>query len=84
RLMHAIGRSDLAEDPALAHNDGRVPRTQEIDDAIGNWTRERAIDEALAVLQGADVPASRIYTVADMFKDPQFIARQMIQRHTFS
>nr|WP_023596538.1 CaiB/BaiF CoA-transferase family protein [Pandoraea pnomenusa] len=83
RLMHAIGRADLAEDPGLAHNDGRVPRTQEIDDAIGNWTRERPIEEALDVLQGADVPASRIYTVADMFKDPQFIARQMIQRHTF-
>lgn len=83
RLMHAIGRADLAEDPGLAHNDGRVPRTQEIDDAIGGWTQTRPIDEALAVLQGADVPASRIYTVADMFKDPQFIARQMIQRHTF-
>lgn len=82
RLMYAIGRADLAEDPALAHNDGRVPRTQEIDEAIGAWTRERRIDEALAVLQGADVPASRIYTVADMFADPQFIARQMIQRHT--
>nr|WP_240493736.1 CaiB/BaiF CoA-transferase family protein [Pandoraea sp. ISTKB] len=83
RLMHAIGRTDLAEDPGLAHNDGRVPRTQEIDEAIGRWTQARSIDEALAVLQGADVPASRIYTVADMFKDPQFIARQMIQRHTF-
>ncbi|VVD89257.1 Succinyl-CoA--L-malate CoA-transferase alpha subunit [Pandoraea anhela] len=83
RLMHAIGRADLAEDPGLAHNDGRVPRTQEIDEAIGEWTQARAIDEALAVLQGADVPASRIYTVADMFKDPQFMARQMIQRHTF-
>ncbi|VVD90795.1 Succinyl-CoA--L-malate CoA-transferase alpha subunit [Pandoraea terrigena] len=83
RLMHAIGRPDLAEDPALAHNDGRVPRTQDIDEAIGHWTRVRSIDDALAVLQGADVPASRIYTVADMFKDPQFIAREMIQRHTF-
>lgn len=83
RLMHAIGRADLAEDPGLAHNDGRVPRTQEIDDAIGGWTRARPIDEALTVLQGADVPASRIYTVADMFQDPQFAARQMIQRYRF-
>ncbi|VVE05944.1 Succinyl-CoA--L-malate CoA-transferase beta subunit [Pandoraea iniqua] len=83
RLMHAIGRADLAEDPGLAHNDGRVPRTQEIDDAIGGWTRTRPIDEALTVLQGADVPASRIYTVADMFQDPQFAARQMIQRYRF-
>ncbi|AIO66071.1 CaiB/BaiF CoA transferase family protein [Burkholderia oklahomensis] len=80
RLMKAIGRDDLAGDPALAHNDGRVPRTQEIDAAIGAWLAERTIDDALAVLNAADVPASRIYSVADMFTDPQFVARQMIQR----
>ncbi|AOJ09831.1 CaiB/BaiF CoA transferase family protein [Burkholderia mayonis] len=80
RLMTAIGRDDLAADPALAHNDGRVPRTREIDAAIGAWLAERTIDDALAVLNAADVPASRIYSVADMFTDPQFVARQMIQR----
>ncbi|QDH36752.1 CoA transferase [Burkholderia pseudomallei] len=80
RLMKAIGRDDLADDPALAHNDGRVPRTGEIDVAIGAWLAERTIDDALAVLNAADVPASRIYSVADMFDDPQFVARQMIQR----
>ncbi|AOJ01997.1 CoA-transferase [Burkholderia mayonis] len=80
RLMKAIGRDDLAADPALAHNDGRVPRTQEIDAAIGAWLAECTIDDALAVLNAADVPASRIYSVADMFTDPQFVARQMIQR----
>ncbi|KGD44291.1 coA-transferase III family protein [Burkholderia pseudomallei] len=80
RLMKAIGRDDLADDPALAHNDGRVPCTGEIDAAIGAWLAERTIDDALAVLNAADVPASRIYSVADMFDDPQFVARQMIQR----
>ncbi|KGV73757.1 cAIB/BAIF family protein [Burkholderia pseudomallei MSHR4299] len=80
RLMKAIGRDDLADDPALAHNDGRVPRTGAIDAAIGAWLAERTIDDALAVLNAADVPASRIYSVADMFDDPQFVARQMIQR----
>ncbi|WP_009912101.1 CaiB/BaiF CoA transferase family protein, partial [Burkholderia humptydooensis] len=80
RLMKAIGRDDLADDPALAHNDGRVPRTQEIDAALAEWLAGRTIDDALAVLNAADVPASRIYSVADMFADPQFVARQMIQR----
>ncbi|MCA3217542.1 MAG: CoA transferase [Burkholderiales bacterium] len=81
RLMTAIGRDDLASDPQLARNDGRVPRTQEIDDAIQGWCSGRGIDEALAVLTAADVPASKIYSVADMFTDPQFLARQMIERH---
>jgi formyl-CoA transferase len=79
RLMKAIERDDLADDPALAQNDGRVPRTQEIDDAIAAWLAPRTIDEALEVLHAADVPAGRIYSVADMFTDPQFAARQMIQ-----
>ncbi|KWK02370.1 CaiB/BaiF CoA transferase family protein [Burkholderia stagnalis] len=80
RLMKAIERDDLADDPALAHNDGRVPRTREIDDAIAAWLAPRTIDAALEVLNAADVPAGRIYSVADMFTDPQFVARQMIQR----
>jgi formyl-CoA transferase len=80
RLMTAIGRSDLANDPTLAQNDGRVPRTQEIDEAIGAWLAGRTIDEALEVLNAADVPVGRIYSVADMFDDPQYAAREMIQR----
>lgn len=81
RLMVAVGRADLAQDPQLARNDGRVPRAAEIDAAIQAWCDGRGIDEALAVLGAADVPVSRIYSVADMFTDPQFLARQMIERH---
>lgn len=81
RLMLAIGRDDLADDPQLARNDGRVPRTQEIDAAIQAWCSGRDIDAALAVLGAADVPVSKIYSVADMFGDAQFAARGMIERH---
>ncbi len=61
--------------PALARNEGRVKRTDEIDQAIQQWCSGRSIDAALAALQAADVPASRIYSVADMFNDAQFAAR---------
>jgi formyl-CoA transferase len=80
RLMRAIERTDLADDPALAHNDGRVPRTAEIDSAIAAWLAPRSVDEALEILNAADVPVGRIFSAADMFTDPQFLARQMIQR----
>jgi len=80
RLMTAIGRQDLGDDPALARNEGRVKRTQDIDDAIQQWCNGRDIDTALAVLQAADVPVSRIYSVADVLADPQFAARQMIEQ----
>ncbi len=84
RLMNAMGRHDLANDPALARNDGRVPRTQEIDDAIQSWCSDRGIDEALATLTAADVPVSKIYSVADMFRDAQYAARQMFERHALA
>ena len=84
RLMLAIGRDDLAHDPQLARNDGRVPRTAEIDDAIQSWCATQAIDDALAVLKAADVPASKIYSVRDMMSDPQFLARRMFEQHAFA
>ncbi|MGZ8253818.1 MAG: CaiB/BaiF CoA transferase family protein [Burkholderiaceae bacterium] len=80
RLMRAIGRDDLASDPALARNEGRAKRVEEIDGAIQEWCRARSIDEALARLTGADVPVSRIYSVADMASDPQFQARRMFEQ----
>ena len=82
RLMTAIGRTDLADDPALARNEGRVKRVDEIDGAIQAWCARYTIDEALARLAAADVPVSRIYSVADMMRDPQFQARGMIEQAT--
>jgi len=83
RLMRAIGRDDLATDPGLVRNDGRAKRVEEIDGAIQQWCGARGIEEALGVLKGADVPVGKIYSVADMFSDPQFLARRMIEQHRF-
>jgi formyl-CoA transferase len=79
RLMAAIGRADLGADPALAGNAGRVARVTEIDAAIGEWTTQHSVDEVLAVLDQAGVPAGRIYTVADIAADPHYRARGMLQ-----
>jgi formyl-CoA transferase len=84
RLMLAIGRDDLANDPQLARNDGRVPRTQEIDDAIQAWCSTQTIAAALATLQASDVPVCKIYSVRDMMSDPQFLARGMFEQHAFA
>jgi crotonobetainyl-CoA:carnitine CoA-transferase CaiB-like acyl-CoA transferase len=83
RLMLAIGRRDLADDPQLARNDGRVPRTGEIDAAIQNWCQTQSIDSSLAILKAADVPVGKIYSVRDMMSDPQFLARRMFEQHAF-
>jgi len=78
RLMAAIGRPDLEKDPALAHNDGRAAQTARIDGAIEAWTAQRAQDEVIAALDAANVPVGRIYSVADIAKDPQYLAREMV------
>ena len=80
RLMHAIGRADLAEDPRFAHNDGRAHHTELLDDAIGAWTREHELVDVLRTLESAEVPSGRIYTAADIHEDPHYRARDMIQR----
>ncbi len=78
RLCATMGRDDLARDPALADNAGRVARVAEIDAAIGEWAAQRTVDEVLAALDAAAVPAGRIYTVADIAADPHYLARGMI------
>ena len=78
RLMAAIGRADLENDPELAHNDGRVKHTARIDGAIEAWTSERSQDEVIAALEAARVPVGRICSVADIARDPQYLAREMI------
>jgi crotonobetainyl-CoA:carnitine CoA-transferase CaiB-like acyl-CoA transferase len=80
RLMEVVGRPDLAADPRLATNAGRVPHAHEIDAAIAAWTRARSRDEVLRVLEAAAVPAGPIRTVADLLGDPHLTARGMFER----
>ena len=82
RLMQAIGRNDLAEDPALARNEGRVQHNDLIDQAISDWTGRHDIDHVLNVLEAAAVPSSRVFTVADIYQDPHYRARHMIEQFT--
>ena len=78
RLMKAIGRPDLAEDPRMRSNDGRSQHAAMLDGVIGDWSKARSVDDALAALDAADVPAGRIYSVADIVADPHYQARDMI------
>ena len=78
RLAHAMGRDDLAGDPTLADNAGRDARRDELYALIDAWVAQHDEAAVLATLAAAEVPASRIYSVADMFADPQFLAREML------
>jgi len=78
RLMGVIGRPDLAEAPELANNAGRVRHVVMLDDAISQWTGRHPLDEVLARLNDGQIPAGKIYDVADIAADPHYRARGMI------
>lgn len=82
RMMNAIGRRDLADDPELRHNDGRVAHTERIETAIADWTRAHDLDHVLEVLEKAEVPSGRIYDIADIAADPHYQARGMFEQVT--
>ena len=79
RLMSVIGRQDLADDPELADNAGRDRRASEIYGVIDAWAAANTEAVVLEVAAGAGVPASRVFSAADMFADPQYLAREMIR-----
>ena len=84
RLMNLIGRADLANDPTLGDNTGRVARVDEIDQAIEAWTLQKSVDEVLEALDSASVPAGKIYNIADIAADPHYAARGMLQQITMA
>ena len=79
RFMKAIGRTDLAEDPGLADNSGRDARRDELYALIDQWCLAHDEADVLRILAAAQVPSSQVYAAVDMFSDPQFLARQMIE-----
>ena len=79
RLMNAIGRPDMANDPKLKENQGRVENEQEIDVAIEKWTKDHTSDEVLSIMDEVSVPAGPILSVEDMMNDEHYIARGMFQ-----
>ena len=80
RLMLAIGRPDLAADPSLERNDGRVERTDELDEVIGGWCAAHDLVQVLEVLAKAGVPSGKIYDASDIVNDPHYLARGMIEQ----
>lgn len=79
RLCRAMGRDDLADDPSLAHNDGRGARQAWLDGEIEAWTSAHSQADVLAAMERAEVPASKIYTIRDIVADAHYRARGMIR-----
>ena len=78
RLAAAMGQPELASDPRFAEAAARNRNFAKLDDIIGRWTQSRSLDDLEAALSEAAVPATRIFTIADIFRDPHYRARKAI------
>ena len=81
RLCEAMGRPELADDERFATHLARGDNQDEIEGIVADWARERDAAEIDRILNEAGVICGPIYTIADIFEDPQFRAREMLLEH---
>jgi crotonobetainyl-CoA:carnitine CoA-transferase CaiB-like acyl-CoA transferase len=80
RLMTAVGRDDMADDPSMATNAGRVLCEAKIDQVLSEWCSQHSLDQALDILEQQRVPCGPVYDAADMMNDPHFNARGLFEQ----
>ena len=78
RLAAVMEQPQLADDPMYATALARVKNEEALDRVIGEWTAGYTLEELDALLRRSDVPASRVFTMVDIFNDPHFAARDAI------
>ena len=81
RLCDAMGRPELADDPRFATHLARGENEETLDAIIGEWAAQHDAREIDRTLNEAGVACGPIYSVADIFEDPQFEAREMLVEH---
>lgn len=79
RLAEAMGDPEMGGDPRFAYNNDRVEHQDEIDGKIAQWAASQPAANALEQLDAAGVAAGPIYSVKDIFEDPQYRARGLLQ-----
>jgi formyl-CoA transferase len=81
RLCEVMGQPELRDDERFRTHADRAYNQDELDELIGNWTREHTATELVQLLSNAGVAASAVYSIADIFEDPQYRAREALVTH---
>ncbi len=82
RLAKLMEQPEMGDDPRFSDNAKRVEHQEEIDGRIAAWAAARPAADALDSLDDAGVAAGPIYNVEDIFNDPQYRARGLLQQVT--
>ena len=78
RVMNLIGRSDLLEEPWFEDHAGRLEHEDELDESIASWIASRSEAEVIAAFEEFEAVIAPVYTIADIFSDPHYAARETI------
>ena len=81
RLCGAMGRPELADDPRFATHVPRGENQEEIEGIVAAWAEQHDAAEIDRILNEAGVVCGPIYTMAEIFEDPQYRAREMLVEH---
>jgi formyl-CoA transferase len=81
RLCQAMGKPELADDARYATHTARGENQDEIEGVIADWAAQHDARDIDALLNEHGVVCGPIYTIADIFEDPQFRARDMLVEH---
>lgn len=78
RVMAVVGRPDMIDKPWFADHSGRVAHQAELDEVIGAWIAQRDAADVMAAFQEGQAAIGPVYSIADIFKDAQYMAREML------
>jgi crotonobetainyl-CoA:carnitine CoA-transferase CaiB-like acyl-CoA transferase len=78
RVMRLVGHPEVIAEPWFADHTGRVEHQRELDEMIGGWIARHTAPEVMAAFEAADAVVGPIYSIADIFQDPQYLARETI------
>jgi formyl-CoA transferase len=81
RLCAAMGQPELADDPRFATHLARADNQEELEGIVAEWAKQHTVAEIDGLLNDAGVICGPIYTVADIFEDEHFRAREMLVKH---
>jgi crotonobetainyl-CoA:carnitine CoA-transferase CaiB-like acyl-CoA transferase len=78
RILHAIGRQDLAADPRFATNADRLKHVEELDAAIGEFIGRHDQEDLVVLMEQAEVTVGPIYDIAQIMEDPHVVDREIL------
>jgi crotonobetainyl-CoA:carnitine CoA-transferase CaiB-like acyl-CoA transferase len=78
RVMRLVGHPEIVDEPWFGDHNGRVENQHILDDHIGSWIADHDYDDVLAVFEAQQAVIGPIYSIEDIFRDPQYLARDTI------